>query len=186
MKTETVNNGASATAPESPSRENYEFIGWDVEFDNVTSDITVTAQYRSLISAITVDNVVVAEDGSTVTFDVRIEKNPGIMNMILSMSIDDSVFGFSTAVKGSTLPSSAFTKPGSQASSSPYNFLFDAMEITEDDKTDGVLFTVTLTVKDKSATGNYDIIFSYVEGDIVDENFEAIEMNINNGTITLN
>ena len=106
--------------------------------------------------------------------------------MLISMTINDEIFSFKTAVKGDTLPSSSFTKPGSKVTTSPYNFLFDAMEITEDDKTDGVLFTVTLTIKDPSAIGNYDVIFSYVEGDIVDENFEAIEMEIENGTIVLN
>ena len=134
---------------------------------------------------IVIDNLVVSDDGVTVTFDVCIENNPGIMNMVLSMSIDDAVFGFKTAVKGDTLPSSSFTKPGSKVTTSPYNFLLDAMEITEDDKTDGVLFTVTLTVKDSYAIGNYDIIFSYVAGDIVDENFEEINMQIENGTIVI-
>ena len=134
---------------------------------------------------ITIENIVVSADGSEVTFDVCINKNPGIMNMLLSMTVNDDVFGFKTAVKGDTLPSSTFTKPGSKVTTSPYNFLFDAMEVTDEDKTDGVLFTVTLTVKDSSAIGNYDIIFSYVEGDIVDENFESVDMQIENGIITL-
>lgn len=45
IKTETVEEGTSATTPSSPSRDGYKFTGWDVNFSNVTSDLTVTAQY---------------------------------------------------------------------------------------------------------------------------------------------
>jgi len=37
--------GTSAKAPAAPSREGYRFAGWDKSFDNITSDITVSAIY---------------------------------------------------------------------------------------------------------------------------------------------
>ncbi|MCL1830983.1 MAG: InlB B-repeat-containing protein, partial [Oscillospiraceae bacterium] len=48
LKSETVENGGAATAPSDPTRNGYEFTGWDREFDNITSDLTVTAQYKSI------------------------------------------------------------------------------------------------------------------------------------------
>ncbi|MBR3971499.1 MAG: InlB B-repeat-containing protein [Ruminococcus sp.] len=47
LKTQTVDYGTSATAPEVPEREGYTFKGWDTDFDSVKSDITVTAQYTN-------------------------------------------------------------------------------------------------------------------------------------------
>src|SRR5690606_24857995 len=43
--TEQVNHGDAAIAPADPVRTGYTFTGWDVAFDNVTADLTITAQY---------------------------------------------------------------------------------------------------------------------------------------------
>ncbi len=46
LKTEEVEHGSAATAPEDPEREGYTFTGWDpADFSHITSDLTVTAQY---------------------------------------------------------------------------------------------------------------------------------------------
>lgn len=46
LKNEIVNEGDGATAPENPNRAGYKFIGWNIEFSNVTSDITVVAEFK--------------------------------------------------------------------------------------------------------------------------------------------
>ncbi|NLT98773.1 MAG: hypothetical protein GXW96_11590, partial [Christensenellaceae bacterium] len=46
LGTVRVPYGGAATAPEVPEREGYTFTGWDTPFDNVTSDLTVTALFR--------------------------------------------------------------------------------------------------------------------------------------------
>lgn len=46
LSEQKVDWSSDATAPADPSREGYDFIGWDKDFTNVTSDLTVTAQYK--------------------------------------------------------------------------------------------------------------------------------------------
>ena len=48
LKTEAVSYGEAATAPGAPSVEGYNFVGWDKEFNNVTSDLEVKALYEKI------------------------------------------------------------------------------------------------------------------------------------------
>ena len=56
LDTQTVLHGKSATAPTSPTREGYTFAGWDKSFDNVTSDLTIKAQYSSILTTGEIDS----------------------------------------------------------------------------------------------------------------------------------
>ena len=53
LKTESVEHGKGATAPSAPSVTGYHFTGWDKDFDNVTSDLTVKAQYAINVYTVT-------------------------------------------------------------------------------------------------------------------------------------
>lgn len=55
IKTETVETGKDATAPEAPQRKGYAFTGWDKDFTNVTEDIKVTAKYRQTHGTLNID-----------------------------------------------------------------------------------------------------------------------------------
>ncbi|MCL1858167.1 MAG: InlB B-repeat-containing protein [Oscillospiraceae bacterium] len=46
VDTQEVEEEGSATAPEDPEREGYTFTGWDVDFDNITGDLIVTALWE--------------------------------------------------------------------------------------------------------------------------------------------
>ena len=54
LKSEEVEKGKSATAPAAPTRKGYTFIGWDKDFSNVQSDLTIKALYEKNTA---VDNI---------------------------------------------------------------------------------------------------------------------------------
>ena len=152
----------------------------------MTSDLVVTATYTTSKLTIYVESVTVDKGTEEVTVNVRVLNNPGIMTATLTVNVDDNVLGYKKAAKPSgAYPGLYLTSPGSRVTSSPYNFLLDGMELTEDDKADGTLFTITFKIKDLEATGKYEIRLSYYDGDITDENYEALDVNLENGYIVI-
>lgn len=46
VDTQTIEEGKNAVAPKNPTKEGYEFTGWDKEFSNVKSDLEVNALFK--------------------------------------------------------------------------------------------------------------------------------------------
>ncbi len=51
LDTQKVKEGQAAKEPEEPKRDGYSFMGWDQDFSNVQSDLTVCAQWKELPKA---------------------------------------------------------------------------------------------------------------------------------------
>ena len=80
LKTDTVEYEEAATAPADPTRTGYTFTGWDKDFSNITSDLTVTAQYSINTYEITftitdgtnvIANAGISFNGNTYTSDAN-------------------------------------------------------------------------------------------------------------------
>lgn len=186
LKIEQVETGKAATAPTAPSRDGYVFSGWNTSFGAITSDVAVVATYTadSKQPVISVQSQEIAKGTEEVTLNVLVRNNPGIMGAVLKLSVDDTVFGIKNAQK-TAYPSLSLTPPGSGKTASPYTFMLDAMELTEADRGDGVLFTVTLKVKDLNAAGTFDVKLSCEENGIFDEYYNTPSVVLEKGTITI-
>ena len=184
LSTQKVEKGKDATAPADPKRENFEFAGWDTAFEKITSDLVVTATYTTTKTVIYAEHVSVNKGTDEVSVNVRVINNPGIMGAVLKVSVNNQALAFKGADK-TDYPGLTLTGPGPQTTESPYIVMLDAMELTNDDKKDGTLFTVTFTVKDPDESGKYDINLSYDTGAIFDENYKEPKVYSENGSITV-
>lgn len=94
LKTETVLYGKSATAPTDPTREGYTFTGWDKDFSNVVSDLTVTATY-SKVAALEGLNIIPAqatiEVGDTIQYKVELVYSDGTRQNIVASDVSWSI-----------------------------------------------------------------------------------------------
>ncbi|MCL2153819.1 MAG: InlB B-repeat-containing protein, partial [Oscillospiraceae bacterium] len=99
-----VPQGGAATAPIA-TRNGYTFVGWDKTFDNVTSDITVTAQWSVISYTVKFDS-----DGGTPVADAYVDylgkvaqpdPNPTKDGYtFIGWSIDEALYDFNTPVTG--------------------------------------------------------------------------------------
>ena len=53
VKTEVVNKGESATAPDDPEKIGHYFINWDQKFDNIQSDLEINAIFQANVYQVT-------------------------------------------------------------------------------------------------------------------------------------
>ena len=135
-------------------------------------------------TVISVESVSIPKGSKEVTLNIQVSNNPGIMGAILKISVDDQVFDFESGTQIG-FPGLTLTTPGPSATSSPYIFMMDAMELSDSDRCDGTLFAVTFKVKDDNATGEFEVNLSYEEGGIFDEDYMDLDVALENGTITI-
>lgn len=180
LKKENVESGSGATAPAAPAREGYNFIGWDKSFDNVTSSMTVTAQYESSAPQITVSRAAAKAGDENITITITLKNNPGILGASFKLTYDNGLT-LTGVAKGEALSSLTFTKPGKLTSSC--NFGWDGLDT--EDTSDGVVLTLTFKVDPAADAGTYNISVSYGNGDIFDDGFNGIAFDITQGAVVI-
>lgn len=187
LKKEMVEAGKAATAPANPVRNGYTFTGWDKAFNNVTSNLKVTAQYTQNIQDTTPTIVVsdaTAKAGATnVEVTLSIRNNPGILGMTLALNYDERVMTLTNVEKGDALSEMTFTKP--KILGSGCKFPWDAEEVLPEDATNGEMLTLTFSVSNTATAGNYPVSLTYDDGAIIDNDMMPVAVSIDNGTITV-
>lgn len=153
---ENVFKGDSVNAPAAPLRAGYTFTGWDTAFDNVQSDLTVTAQYSLAHNQIFFDY---AENGDTVTVTASLKGEVKLFGLECKLSL--ALEGMSCTAVESAVSGLAINDKGSY-------IIVSFVDPSGDNATEEMtLFTLTLT---KSASPAACEITVY-DVDIFDDSF---------------
>lgn len=150
LGTDEVAPGEAATAPSDPEREGYTFTGWDKAFDNVLSDLVVTAQYQQIVGAYLSSSNQVVEKNATLTIPVK----------LLNCSTPIKTMGISI----SNIPEGISIQKGSWSTEFDYelqNFnktrLQGASTLVEQGIVNGDIFEFEFTTSDTVEAGTYTI-----------------------------
>jgi hypothetical protein len=134
LKTEEVEHGKAATAPEAPEVEGYTFTGWDKKFNNVTSDLTVTALYEA-IPDFTPQNlsVTLEEHDNDLRIILAWEKVEGAVSYDLRMVVGENEL-FTQNTMGLNTITALLSQLEQQYQLTPGTYLIDWFVRSTDDK----------------------------------------------------
>ena len=155
LKKETVESGKSATAPADPSRGGYRFTGWDVAFNNVTTDLTVTATYTQIVGAYLSSSDQTVSKNETLSIPVQLN-NCSTPIKTMGISISD-------------VPTGISIKKGTWSSEYEYVLqdfnktkLQGASTLIEHELVDGDIFNFQFDVLDTVEAGTYTVEINMV------------------------
>lgn len=182
LSQQTVDAGDDAVPPDGPQRAGYVFVGWDGSYKNITSDCTLIAQYeKDITPTIVVNNTTVAAGATDVEVTISVRNNPGILGMTLTLAYDTTALTLKSAENGAAVSDVlTMTKPGIMVS--PCNFIWDGMELDPENIRDGALLILRFDVS-SAAHGDYPVAITYRNGNITDNNLQAIQFTVQNGSI---
>lgn len=130
---------------------------------------------------VTIDSVS-GKPGDTVDVNVMIKNNPGIFGAIITLTYDDELT-LEKAVSGEAFESLSFSK--SKNLTSPCKFSWDASDLMPEDIKDGTILTLSFKIDDNASPGEKSVNISYEDGDIIDYDFNLIDFEITNGSVTV-
>ncbi len=144
-----------------------------------TASASSTVAVANSEAAITVNSAWGGLD-DTVTVDVKIADNPGILGGTLTVSWSDKLTMVSDA-SGEAFFYMTYTAP-SQYKASGTNFVWYANDVGE--VVDGTILTLTFTVSaDAHSDENLFVNVTYKDGDVFDANENPVTLNITNGSV---
>ena len=147
----------------------------------VLSCMPVMAFAQSNTSAVLTVDDVYATPGSTVTVDIEIEKNPGILGATLSVSWDD---GLTLTGHESGAVFSELRYQGPSRLISGCNFIWYGDTVSN--IIDGTILTLTFNVTEAAADAEiFDIEVTYDSADILDQSYNPVELTVNNGSVRI-
>lgn len=154
---------------------------WDKSFDNITSDLVVTAQYEAITEPTIIVNNLTAGAGETVQVLLTVHNNPGVAGARLRISFD-SELTLVSASNGDAFAELTYINPGKFTSPCNFNWDSESGMATED----GTILILTFEISDNVASGeNLNIFCTYTSGDIYDEGLNDVDFDIISGAITV-
>ena len=149
-----------------------------IEPISLLSDVSVRENTNAVITV----SDVKGQAGKTVDVTVSVENNPGLVNMRLDVNYDKDIMTLTKVSDTGLLPGEVH---GNELSEVPYCLYWDNGTSKTDYTVNGDLVTLTFTLKENVAEGNYpiNVSYNYNEPDIINTLLKPVGFDIDNGEI---
>ncbi|MDD6763099.1 MAG: S-layer homology domain-containing protein [Clostridiales bacterium] len=154
--------------------------------DNSTTDDSNNIHEEIIVEqpAIKV-NTAYGKPGEVIEVTLYLQKNPGILGMILSLEYDETAMRLLSVENGEAV-SDVLTLTPSKTLDSGVRFVWDGLEVNSTDIKNGTLLTLKFEISDSVTIGKrYSLKFNYTPGDIVDTDLNEVNPRIYQGYIEI-
>lgn len=127
---------------------------------------------------------VVSLPGATVTMNITVNNNPGIMGCEFTLRWDERL-SLTEVSSGEAFFALTFTPPASTNGKTEANFVWDAMGLDAEDVKDGVILTLTFEVDVAVSDVVLPVTFSYAQGNIQDASDNPVDVAFINGSVSV-
>ena len=182
LSTQTVNDGEPATPPANPTREGYIFIGWDIAYDHVYDDYTITAVYEEIGDnpSFIIDKVNANSGDKNVAVTVAVKNNPGVAAIALDIMYDTDSLKLTNFTYNSASLNGASTTPFNANAYQPCLYMVNGTNNVEGDFTFATMYFDVLD----TAKGICPISVVYDEDNVYNIDEDNIAFDVINGSIT--
>lgn len=130
-------------------------------------------------------NTAYGKPGDIIEVTLDLQKNPGILGMILSLEYDETAMSLLRAENGEAV-SDVLTLTPSRTLNSGVRFVWDGLEVSSSDIKNGTFLTLVFEIIDDVTIGKrYPLKISYNSGDIVDTELNEVNPRIYQGYIEI-
>ncbi len=120
--------------------------------------------------------------GHSVTVNINIENNPGILVAILSLVYDKTAMTLTNVELDQTFGGQYTPSPDLQ---SPVALMWESSELA-DNISNGTMFKLTFEISENAQVGEtYDVIVNYNDGDVTNMDEEDVVFHIDNATVNI-
>ena len=126
---------------------------------------------------------ITVEDGAEkVDVTISLENNPGIINLVCSVSYDSDALILTKVTDAGVLGNTSHNP----ALKSPYKLYWNNGTATSDLTANGVVATLTFAVSEEAQEGIYPITVSFNEDDALNYDLDSVFFETVNGSVTIN
>ena len=130
--------------------------------------------------SITITSAEVTPEDTQVTLTISITDNPGIAGLMLSLQYNTDVFNLTEATNGEALDALIFTAPNDLDSGCV--FIWDSIEVNDEDVKNGVFLRLTFDIVPDSLEGEYSMLLKV---NAYDNELTPFTLLIQGGKITI-
>ncbi len=146
--------------------------------------VTVEEKQAQYSADIAVGNVS-GRAGDTVTVPVVISNNPGIAAFKLKVTYDKERLVPVSITKGSILTGSITSNIQQGGDMTRFDYVTAYWDNPSDFTADGELFNVTFKINDSAEEGNIPVGISYVKGEVANQKYEDVDLNVTEGNVSV-